>query len=147
MGNTADRDVESIRLAERQAKALDLRKRRFTYDAIAKECGYYDRSAASKDVKAAIAAIVGELPAEVRALELEDLDFMRRRLEAPLLRGDIKAIAANIRLMERRAKLLGLDAPTKVEGNITGLGEFLGQVLNDNDGPEGASEEAPRKVD
>ena len=40
---------------------------------------------------------------------------MTQRLAADVQRGDTKAITTEVRIMDRRAKLLGLDEPTKSE--------------------------------
>lgn len=51
---------------------------------------------------------------EVRAIELARLDHMLARLWPAVNKGDEKSIDRAIKIGERRAKLLGLDAPAKV---------------------------------
>lgn len=47
-------------------------------------------------------------------LELDRLDIAQRSIWAQVLRGDLHALAVFLRLSERRSRLLGLDAPSKL---------------------------------
>lgn len=51
----------------------------------------------------------------MRVEEGERLDRLQRAVWQQALGGDVRAVAAVLRIMERRARLFGLDAPTKVE--------------------------------
>ena len=77
-------------------------------------------------------AIPAENAEAVRKLELERLDQMLEGLardaeyddKGRLLRGGMcdgepAAVSAAVKVMDRRAKLLGLDAPTKVQAEVT----------------------------
>ena len=80
-------------------------------------------------VNEALKALVAEPAAEVRKLEVERIDHMLSvvwptatnatsevtTVDASLLEMILKAQAGVLKLMERRAKLTGLDAPEKVE--------------------------------
>ena len=103
--------------AVRQQRALDMRMLGFSYRAIAKDCGVTEGTSYS-DVQSAIASldVIKKDKAErIRELELIRLDHMTQRLAADVNRGDTKAITTEVRIMERRAKLCGLDEPTKAE--------------------------------
>ena len=52
---------------------------------------------------------------KLRAIELRRLDMMLKAVSPRAMRGDVKAIGAALRISERRAKLLGLDAPVRKE--------------------------------
>jgi hypothetical protein len=54
-----------------------------------------------------------EAPA-VRKLEMSRLEEMWARLQPGMRKGDVRSIEAGIRVMERKARLLGLDMPAKV---------------------------------
>lgn len=54
-----------------------------------------------------------EAPA-VRKLEMARLEEMWARLQPGMRKGDVRSIEAGIRVMERKARLLGLDMPTKM---------------------------------
>ena len=117
----ATRAAESRR--EKAAKALELRKAGFTYDQIATQVGYASRSGAYKAVNSALQEITRE-PAEVlRSLELERLDALTLAVWRKARQGNVQAIDRVVKLMERRSKLTGLDAPEahKVEGNLAEL--------------------------
>ena len=54
-----------------------------------------------------------EAPA-VRKLEMARLEEMWARLQPGMRKGDVRSIEAGITVMERKARLLGLDMPQKV---------------------------------
>ena len=109
---------ETIEAKLKAAKAVELRMEGKTFDEIAEEAGYNSRQAAFDAVRRAITAIVREPAEELIKLDLERLDkvFGIHYLNAQ--GGDVAALAACMKIMERRAKLLGLDAPAKQE--VTG---------------------------
>lgn len=61
-------------------------------------------------VKDAIAAIPQEQADELRALELERLDTLFAAVWRDALAGDTRSVDAALRVMQRRAALLNLDA-------------------------------------
>jgi len=120
--------------AERQREALELRKRGLSFDAIATQVGYADRSAARKAIRVAIAEITREPAEEVKKLELERLDALYVSAmaivdAAPSIPDDegpdeaydaamktrLDAIRTALKVSERRSKLEGLDAPVKTQ--------------------------------
>jgi hypothetical protein len=60
----------------------------------------------------------GRLAERLRDLELERLDSLTEALMPTAQDGDVPAVLALVWVMERRAKLMGLDASTKFEGQI-----------------------------
>ena len=95
----------------RMAKALDLRKGGASYRAIAGALGVSLRQA-EMDIKDALREVTRESATEALGLELDRLDdlYMIAFTEARKNR-DMRALNAAVRVMERRAKLLGLDIP------------------------------------
>lgn len=69
---------------------------------------------------------------QYRALELERLDTSQKGIWAKVLKGDTKAIDSYIKISKRRAALLGLDAPTKIEIPLLNDIEKLLELLNIN---------------
>ena len=114
MGNLAKADTRAAALAERRNQALELRKRGCTYRQIATALKT-TVSAVHKYVHDEIARIPRDNAEDVLVLELERLDRMIKGLDVRASQGDPKAVLATVKLMERRAKYLGLDAPTKLE--------------------------------
>ena len=101
--------------AARQAKVRELVKAGYTFREIATALGYGGPAGAHYAFKAALKTMVRPAAEEARAVELARLDAMLKPLWPSAQRGNLKAIAAVLRLMERRAAYLGLDAPTRTE--------------------------------
>jgi len=111
---------EVERIAERRVKALDLRKAGASYRRIAEELKC-DVETAYRDVQAELAhmrEVAGDLAEEVRTLELRRLDDYTLGLTPAARRGDARSVQALMRVGERRAKLLGLDAPDTLNANF-----------------------------
>jgi hypothetical protein len=100
---------------DRKLQALELRKAGATYQAIADQLGYRSVSGAHKAVTAALKATLREPADQLRELELTRLDAMLLPLWRRVQSGDEKAVDRALRIMERRARLLGLDAPSRGE--------------------------------
>ena len=102
--------------AARRLQAIQLRMGGASYRAIAERLGVSDAQAFN-DVKAELAKIAKLTSAEaehVRTIELERLDAMTLALWSKAEQGDQGAIDRLLRVMERRSKLMGLDAPTSI---------------------------------
>jgi hypothetical protein len=97
------------------AKALELRMEGKTFEVIAEEAGYNSKQAAFDAVKRALDAITREPAESLVRLDLERLDVLWQIQYLNAQSGDVQAMAACMKIMERRAKLLGLDAPAKQE--------------------------------
>ncbi len=115
MGTTAKRDAKRARIALRRKRALDLRVAGASYEQIAAALKLADKSNARRDILEAIAEITREPAEEVLALELARLDAMFMGLWPEARKGDTHAVRAAIRVMDRRAKYLGLDEPDEVK--------------------------------
>lgn len=105
------RRLQAIALA---VQALELRKTGETFDAIAARLGYKTRQAAYTAVDRALKRVLQEPTDEVRKIEAERLDALLLAMWTPAQQGDQGAIDRVLRIMERRARLLGIDAPTKI---------------------------------
>lgn len=101
---------------ENAVNALELRKRGASYRQIAKalDCA---TSTAHELVQTAMRDTLQEPADEVRQIELERLDLMLKALLPRALDSDDKGQARCaemvLKLMDRRASYLGLDAPTR----------------------------------
>jgi hypothetical protein len=103
-----------IEAAERQALALKMRKEGCTYDKIAQRVGYASPAGAEKAVKAALHKMIKDDAQDVLTFEIARLDEMLEGAYGLACVGNPIAITSVLKIMERRAKLLGIDAPTKV---------------------------------
>lgn len=101
---------------DRDRRAADLRLAGANYDAIAASLGYSNKSHAWKAVQGVLAAASRETGEALLALELERLDRIQRAAFPDALRGDSKAIASVLRVMDHRAKVTGL-YQVQVEAN------------------------------
>lgn len=108
---------------DNQLKALELRKAGVSYQRIAETLGYKDASGAWRAVKSALKKTLQEPAAELRTLEVERLDAMLSAIWASVKQGQYGAQDRALKIMERRARLLGLDAPVKAD--VTSGGEAL----------------------
>lgn len=106
-------DQHAIAVVERRARAVELRKAGAGYGAIARQLGYKDRSGAYRAVKAALRELVREPAAELVTLELARLDDLLLALWPEARRGNVAKVDRVLKVMARRAALLGLDAPRR----------------------------------
>lgn len=138
MPNKNKANIRAIEAKQRHVKALNLRKQGFTYQMIADELGYANAAGAYVAVTTELQAIVREPAEEVRTLELERLDQMLAVLWARAMQGDDKerAIDRILKVMERRAALLGLDAPKRIENSGDSSGPVIVNIGQRNDGPQ-----------
>lgn len=134
---------------QRRQRAVELRVEGATFDQISIDLGC-TRSAAWKMVQREIDEIVRDTrtaAAELRALELARLDSALQAIWSNVEAGHLGAIDRLIRISERRARLLGLDAPSRIAPtDPTGANEYNGGGLsallaavdgNDQDHPKG----------
>lgn len=92
----------------RENMALELRRAGASYGAIAEQLNT-DRSYAAKIVKRAIGRVHQEAAADVVKLEAERLDRLQLAFWQKAIAGDGRSLDRVLRIMERRANLLGLD--------------------------------------
>jgi len=106
--------VRRLQAVDRQRRALELRKAGASFDEIATTLGYRGKSGAYQAVMSALRRTLQEPADEVRKLELARLDRAQRTAWERMLHGDLDALGKVLKVMEHRAKLLGLAAPTKI---------------------------------
>lgn len=149
--------VSTPESAERDARAARLRGKGWSYDRIGKEMGYADGSGAYRAVQRALRAIQQEAADEVRQIELARLDALWEktaeifgkdsllvqqgrvvRVPVDLDEGaspvvdeelKLKALDRLLRIQERRARLLGLDAPQRHSIDAAQLGDEIKELL------------------
>jgi hypothetical protein len=101
--------------AERRTQVVELAQAGYTFRQIGEQLGI-THSAAYQHFRNALTEAVRPAAEEALALELARLDTMQQPLWASASRGNLKSQAAVLRLMERRAAYLGLDAPKRLAG-------------------------------
>ncbi|MFF4644978.1 hypothetical protein [Streptomyces sp. NPDC001389] len=104
--------------AERRAKAIRLKIDGASYTEIAEQLGYSSRGSACSDVRRALEKHVIEEGLAVEAwreLELARLDLLQKAIWPEATEGNPRAIETALKILDRRAKLLGLDSAIKLE--------------------------------
>ena len=109
----AANDQSRARGMETARRALDLRRGGATYRQIADSMNL-SLAGAEKAVKRGLKMIVAEPAKDVLQIELDRLDGMWLGLWPRIQKGEPAAVSAGVRVIERRAKLLGLDKPTQI---------------------------------
>lgn len=156
MPNARGKDAE---ITERQMKAMQLRVRGFTFPEMANELDV-SVGTAYNDYKAAMKRLIDETREsadQVRSVEITRLDRMIRSLElaafgppdadAPFC-ADPKAIEVLLKVSDRRAKLLGLDAPEDLNVNFGEVTpEKAAQLVREKFGDHAAKRESADGVD
>ena len=101
----------------KQAEALKLRAHGNNFRAIAKElkCSISTAHSLVKEAFVAERKGISEAKADLVELELLRCDTYLQSLAAKIQDGDVQAVSAALKVADRRAKLLGLDAPAKLE--------------------------------
>jgi hypothetical protein len=107
------RDSEVLAL---QKRAAAMRVGGAGYQAIADRLGYKTASGAHQAVQAGFVHEFSDETSEVRRLELERLDRLLLGLWPAASTGDIKAVNAVLKVMDRRAKYLRLDVGEEQPG-------------------------------
>jgi hypothetical protein len=98
----------------RSVRAIELRAGGATYAAIAKELGC-STGAAFNAVDRGLRRWVKEPLDTVVTMELQRLDALLRAFWSRAVGGDVDAAAFVLKVLERRARMLGLDAPKKLD--------------------------------
>jgi len=140
---TRNQTSDLLETAERRAYVFQLRKAGATYAAIVKAAidkfgvdalpNGFDERYAYKDVKRELDHLrkdIADSAAEIIELETQRLDAMLTVLWPQVAKGNQGAVDRVLRIMERRAKLLGLDCPQKIAPtDPTGKEAWAGDVI------------------
>jgi hypothetical protein len=103
---------------ERENKVLELRSQSYTWRAIADAVGYASGGGALKAYMRAIKRQQQEPVEAALFMELSRLDELQSTYWEPAVQGNMRAGEFVLRIMDRRAKFLGLDAPTKIQAEV-----------------------------
>ncbi len=105
----------------RKARAVELALTGMPYDDIAAEVGYANRGTAWRAVQRALRDRTFEAVDQYREMELSRLDALHSACWGQALAGDLRAVEAVLRVMQQRARLLGLDEQMATMGGNQGL--------------------------
>lgn len=115
-------DIERM---EDEWKAVELRKAGLSYEAIARKLDIANASSAQLMVRRALSRVDAEATKDLREIECRRLDDMLFAIWTHVRSGHLGAIDKALKIMERRARLLGLDSPVKFDGNMTQQGGVM----------------------
>ena len=115
---TSPRRIEAV---GRQRQALELRKAGATFHAIAEALGFAHATGAQAAVETALRKTLQEPADECRLLDLERLDTMLLSIWPNVRRGELGAIDRALKVLERRATLLGYDLYKPQSGAMVGV--------------------------
>lgn len=141
--------AKRLTITERRTKAIEMRRVGIPWEKITEECGYSSPSVAAADIYKVLAdrtREMGEAVLGLRSIEAEKLDAMERVILNIMRKPHILAqqgrvvidpntgqpaedpgpvfqcIDRLLRIAERRAKLLGIDAPVKAQVEVKAVG-------------------------
>lgn len=110
--------AKQAEIAERRTKMVRMRLAGLDWDTIAERLEYSNRAAACKDLSRTLTQYLAEQNSaveELREVELMRLDRLLASVWTAAIGGDNRAVETAIKVIDRRCKLLGLDAPVRAE--------------------------------
>lgn len=131
--NTSERDPRNHRQTEdkaRRAQALSLRLSGFSWEEIGRHLNITAGGARSL-VERTMDAATGRQVEEMRSIENARLDKAQQAIWQRVLQGDDYAIDRFLKISQQRARINGLNAPMKVDLNVSVKHEMeqaLGQL-------------------
>lgn len=128
VGSPASRRSAEIS-ATRRIEAVSLRLAGMTYEQIGERLGV-STAQASRLVKQSLESAENSVAQDMRDIENARLDRAQSAIWSNVLRGDLKSIDVFLRISTARRKLNGLDAPAKLDVNMT-IREEMNQALAD----------------
>lgn len=109
---------------EKRAQALALKVAGATNEQIVEAGIYANRGTVSRELKKALADITHDVATDVLKLELTRLDVAQMGIWGAVRSGDVFAIDRLIKIMDRRARYLGLDQPQEAD-NVSEVREAM----------------------
>lgn len=141
-----------LRTAKMRAKALELRLAGASWQQVADGAGYASKGAAHNAVKFELDQIPRDNAKHLLEQELERLDRLQMAHWSAARGGDTFATTSILKIMDMRAKLLGLHEAKEQDGNLEAIKAALigfkeGLVHVDFDDPSNFSSSAAAEVD
>ena len=105
-------------MLEQEAKVIELRRAGLTWATIAAQTGYAGAPGAYKAYQRAAERLIRPNLEEHRDMELDRLDRLQAAVWGRAALGEVKAIDSVLKIIDRRSRLLGLDAPQKIQAEV-----------------------------
>lgn len=152
-GEVSKTPMEAVEMTDKQTQAVALARQGKSYDEIAAALGWKTRSGAYQAVQAVLgradyAAADGLRNSQGLEIDYYNSQFRSRfdelwALGVPATDAACKVLDRIVRLMERRARLFGLDAPIRVDATVSDATDKAIAELADQLGMPAKVEEAP----
>ena len=116
---------------DRELAVVELRREGKTWQQIAEVVNYATAMGAWKAYQRACQRTLQEPTDEARRIELDRLDALQRIYWEPAVEGNLRAADFVLRVIDRRARILGIDAPQKIQAevvNYDGIGSIDAEV-------------------
>ena len=117
--------ASNAELVLKERQALELRTAGVTYTVIAERLGYSNESGAYKAVQRALTSTLQEPADELRTLETQRLDRMLAAVWEDATEGDVRAVDRVLRIIDQRAKLLGLNTTPNSDLGLPAVDEWI----------------------
>lgn len=119
---------------KRREQAVELRLSGATFQQIAQQCGYTDKSSAWEAVRRAVRRIGREQAEELFDADMARLDKLLMAVWPKAMKGDLHAVDRVLSIMQRRARMLGYEGVTitteqssaTADTSVPSLAELLG---------------------
>jgi len=114
--------AQRAKTAKRRTQAIELRVSGMDWQSIANELGYASRGAAWTDVTRALEANLAEMSQKVDVLREQEalrLDQLQEAVWPHARNGDVRAVEAVLKVIDRRVRLFGLDAPQRADVTLS----------------------------
>jgi hypothetical protein len=99
---------------DKENQIVELRRAGVTWKVIAERTGYASASGAYNAYQRIAERLIRPGLEEYRDLELERLDRLQVAVWGKAVTGDIRALDSVLRIIDRRTRILGLEAPKEV---------------------------------
>ena len=132
-GRAAQTTAAAVARRERDAQCVQLRRAGLGWDAIAQQLGYSSAARAYEQFCSFMKEYPREDAVAARDLEADRYDQLQRAIWAKCLKGDTWAIARALKLMDQRARLLGLNLPPQ-PADLNNVDQARGLILGMADG-------------
>lgn len=104
-------------LIDKEVQIVELRKEGYVWREIATLVGM-STAGVYKAYNRAMVRTLRPATEELREMELERLDALQLTYWQPAVQGNLRAADFILKVIDKRAKLLGLDAPVKVQAEV-----------------------------
>jgi hypothetical protein len=109
--------LNEVELLQRECEIVELRTEGFVWREIAQRVNM-STAGVAKAYDRALERIIAPAVEQHRTTELDRLDILQRVYWQPAINGNLRAADFVLRVIEKRAKLLGLDAAIKIQTEV-----------------------------